>query len=177
MNAVFRAGRALGRADVLRLIRGKDGSTYLREAATCLSSTAVPALHQVADSLNGIANNWRSQKDQIPAITPRVQAAGPKEYHAVSAGIWMGIALESCVQVDEDTVTADCKARIAEALENARGHVEALRLQGILPNMPDFNGPFRSEISGVTAVRQTGEFRAHFSLIQGLSNQAGNAIR
>lgn len=182
MHPIFRAGRALGRAEVLRLIRDKDGSASVREASSCLNSTGIPALREVAQSLNVIASNWRSNKDQLPGITSRIQAVGPKEYQAVSAGLWMGIAIESCIQaVAKDAVkdieTADYKAGIADVLEKARAHVEALRLQEILPTMPDFNGQFRAEISGVSAVRQTGQLQGHIQLIQRLSDQVGNAIK
>lgn len=176
MDQVFRAGRALGRAEVLRLIPGKEGSAQLREAATCLQSTGNPALRAVTDTLNRIAMNWNASKDQIPGITGQIQAVGPKEYHAVSAGIWLGIAMESCVSGKKDDPTSECKAAIADRLEKARAHVEALRLQGILPNMPDFNTQFRAEVSGVSLVRQTSELTGHFGLIQNLSNQVGNAI-
>ena len=72
MNVFFKAGRALGRAEFLRL-DNRNGAACLREAANDLLRSRVKELAPQAKALSAIAAAWESKKNQILTVTSAIR--------------------------------------------------------------------------------------------------------
>ena len=138
-----------------------------------------PPVSDEAAELQRISAQWTQAGAELPALFHRIQTAGgehTKPYHAASAGLWFGLALEACHRANADTNLSE----IAHDLGMAKGHTVALRRS--VPGMRDFSQNFNSLIAGVQATSGSGyrvdqEMRRTAQLVRGLSDQVGNAIR
>ena len=174
MNPVFRAGRALGQAEICRL-EGTSGVRYVNKAATELSRTT--ELKTIARHLQGIARDWKNRSKELPNIMPAIQAHGGMIYHAVSCGVLLGLALEACKVADKDTVISQAKSSIVQWLKGANEHAYAIKAQGLQLNLPDFRPNFNRVISPIQVVKKSRELRNHAQFIERLSNTVGNKIK
>lgn len=173
MNPVFRAGRALGQAEICRL-EGLNGVQHVTKAANeCLRTTE---LATIARHLQGIARDWKNRARELPNIMPAIQAHGGKIYHAVSCGVLLGLALEACKVADKDTVTSKAKSQILEWLDGASAHAYAIKAQNFQPSLPDYRPNFNRVIAPIQVVNKSLELRNHAQFIENLSNTVGNAI-
>lgn len=176
MDPVFRAGRALGRAQGLWL-SNRNGSRYLTTAASELERSGIVSLRDVARDLRAIAGDWKRRASQIPQIISRIQAEGGRTYQAVSAGVLLGLSMEACQQAGRNTDLAEARSGITGWLNAAKLHSAALKDQGFVPGMRNFDASFNAIINPIKTVRQASQLRNYYQLIENLSNQVGNAIR
>jgi hypothetical protein len=180
MDPIFRAGRGLGRAEMMRL-NLKSGTNFLNETIGELSRSKVAGIQAEIDELKRMAGDWARRSTQLPAIIgairdQRLGGAG-KGYQAFCSGLLLGLAMEACFQANKDTVTEKAKGDIVQWLSMARGHTAALKAQGFVPGMPDYDIPFNAIINPIRVVKRSIELRNFYQLIENLSNQIGNAIR
>ena len=176
MDAVFHAGVELGRAEILRLDR-KNGAAHLSRAAADLNRAGIPALRNEASTVMAVSRNWKARAAEIPQIIARIQALGGRTYQAISAGVLLGLAIEACRLAGKDTDTATAKTQLLDWLNGAKAHTRALKDQGLVPSMPNFDSRFNSVITPIQLIKQASELPNHSQLIENLSNQVGNAIR
>ncbi len=176
MNPVFFAGRALGRAEMLRLAN-KNGASQVRTAADALRRAKVAELVPIATKLDGIASAWEARKAQVPPTIAEIQKLGGKTYHCVSAGVLLGQAIEGPLSADGlDLDLVEAKNNIVTWLAGAKGHVAALRLQGYVPTLRDFDADFDRLTAPIGQFERLSDLKAQASLTENVSNQVGNAI-
>lgn len=175
MDPIFRAGRAIGQAEILRLER-KKGVIYLNKAVAELKRSRIRGLSGVTKHLQGIARNWQKRSVELPGITPAIQALGGKTYQAVSCGVLLGQAMETCRQAGKDTVTSRAKRQVLMYLRSSSKHAYALKAQGLAKNMRDCRPNFNRVIAPIQTVRRSSELRNYYQFIERLSNTVGNAI-
>ncbi|ODS35525.1 MAG: hypothetical protein A7316_03595 [Candidatus Altiarchaeales archaeon WOR_SM1_86-2] len=176
MDPIFRAGRALGQSEILRL-EGKNGVAYVNKAAAELKRSRIRGLDGVSTHLQGIASNWKGRSSELPGITPAIQAHGGRTYQAVSCGLLLGLAMEACRQAGKDTVTSRAKNQIVTWLKSASDHAYALKAQGLVKHMGDYRPNFNRVIAPIQVVKRSSELRNHYRFVENLSNTIGNAIR
>lgn len=182
MDAIFRAGRALGRAEVMRL-SGNDGSSHVRDAITEMNRSPNPGVRGVVQHAQGLAGNWLRRKAELPGITAEIRdihllgTGDNKGYQSFCCGLLLGLASEACRQADADTVTKIATTHVGEWLARAKKHAEALKLQKLVPGMLDFNARFNAILTPLGFVQSSAALKNYAQLIESLSDDVGNAIR
>lgn len=181
MDAIFRAGRALGRAEAMRL-NEKDGASYVRDAISEMNRSSNAGVRGVVPHAQGLVNNWVRRKDELPGLIAAIRdthilgMGDNKGYQSFCCGLLLGLALEACRQVGPDTVTKIAITRVGEWMSGAKLHAEALKLQNLVPGMADFGARFNTLLTPLGFVQSSAELKNYASLIEALSNDVGNAI-
>jgi hypothetical protein len=179
MDPTFRAGRGLGRAEMARLNQ-KMGANFLQEVISELARAKIPGIQPELNELQAIIRDWRARSDRLQGIISAIRdqrlGGNGKGYQAFCSGFLLGLAMEACLQIDKDTVTARVKDEVIGWLDMAKKHTSALKAQGFLPHMQVFDSQFNTIINPIMVVKRSAELRNFYQLIEKLSNDVGNAI-
>jgi len=181
MDATFRAGRALGRSEAMRL-NGKDGTSHIRDAIAEINRSPNPGVRGVVPHAQGLASNWVKRKDELPGVIAAIRdnhllgTGDNKGYQSFCCGLLMGLTLEACRQVDIDTVTKIAITQVGEWMSGAKAHAVALKAQNLVPGMPDFSARFNAILTPIGFVKSSAELKNYAQLIEALSNEVGNTI-
>lgn len=181
MDATFRAGRALGRAEAMRM-SNKDGSGHVRDAIAELNRSSNAGVRGVVPHAQGLAGNWAARKGELPSVIAAIRdthlagTGDSKGYQSFCCGLLLGLSLEVCQQVGPDTVTKVAVSQVGEWMRGAKAHALALRDQQLVPGMPDLGARFNVLLTPLGFVQTSAALRNYAHLIEALSNEVGNLI-
>ena len=181
MDATFRAGRALGQAEAMRL-SGKDGAIHVRNAIAEMNRSPNIGVRGTAPHVQGIAGGWDRRKSELPSVIAAIRdthLAGTgdnKGYQSFCCGLLLGLSLEICRQAGQDTVTRVAVTQVGKWMNGAKAHAYALKAQNLVPGMIDLSARFNAILTPLGFVKTSAELRNYAHLIESLSNNVGNAI-